>query len=132
MSVQQDKPRLTSVVPVFDVPDVVRAAEYYRDVLGFTISGYFADPPVFAIVWRDNVEFFFGKSNTPPHPNSRAFAIDAYVRINGVRELHDELKASGAEIVEAPTEREYNQTELTIRDLHGFTICFGEQTHPDQ
>ena len=32
--------RLTAVVPQFTVPDLVRTAEYYRDVLGFHIAGY--------------------------------------------------------------------------------------------
>jgi hypothetical protein len=42
-----------AAVPQFTVPDVVRAAEYYRDVLGFQIAGYWngervtftTDPP---------------------------------------------------------------------------------------
>jgi hypothetical protein len=29
-----------SATPQFTVPDVVRAAEYYRDVFGFEITGY--------------------------------------------------------------------------------------------
>ena len=35
--------RLTMVSPEFIVPDVVAAAEYYRDVLGFRILSYFLD-----------------------------------------------------------------------------------------
>jgi catechol-2,3-dioxygenase len=46
-------------VPQFTVPDLVRTAEYYRDVLGFQIAAYWdgervsLDPdtsPVFAII----------------------------------------------------------------------------------
>ena len=57
-----------AAVPQFTVPDLVRTAEYYRDVLGFQIAGYWdgarvslvADTsPVFAIVWRDQVQVFF-------------------------------------------------------------------------
>jgi hypothetical protein len=44
--------RFEDIVPQFVVPDVVRTAEYYRDVLGFTILGYFLDPPVYAMVRR--------------------------------------------------------------------------------
>ena len=32
--------QFTSAVPQFTVPDVVQTAEYYRDVLGFQIAGY--------------------------------------------------------------------------------------------
>jgi len=32
--------RFDAAIPQFTVPDVVRTAEYYRDVLGFQIAGY--------------------------------------------------------------------------------------------
>lgn len=32
--------RFGAAIPQFTVPDVVRTAEYYRDVLGFTIADY--------------------------------------------------------------------------------------------
>jgi hypothetical protein len=34
------------VAPQFTVPDVVAAARYYGDVLGFENRGFFGDPPV--------------------------------------------------------------------------------------
>jgi hypothetical protein len=41
------------IAPYFLVADVIKAAEYYRDKLGFTIRGYFfEDPPVFGMVGR--------------------------------------------------------------------------------
>jgi len=60
-----------TICPHFVVPDVVASAEHYRDVLGFKIMGYWLDPPVFAIVARDNVEIQFGKSDNGalPSPN---------------------------------------------------------------
>ena len=51
------------VSPQFIVPDVVAAANYYRDVFGFRILSYFLDPPVFAVVARDAVEIHFGKAD---------------------------------------------------------------------
>ena len=67
--------RFIAAVPQFSVPDVVRAAEYYRSVLGFQIAGYwdgeqvsFATdpPPVFAIVWRDQIQMFFSRADVGP------------------------------------------------------------------
>jgi hypothetical protein len=43
------------IAPLFLVEDVVRAAEYYRDKLGFEIGPYFLDPPVFVIVRRNDI-----------------------------------------------------------------------------
>src|SRR6187551_3347019 len=51
------------VAPQIVVPDVVSTAGYYRDELGFKILGYFADPPVYAMVERDEVEIHFGKAD---------------------------------------------------------------------
>ena len=56
--------RFASVVPHFTVPEVVETAEYYRDKLGFGITGYRdgerqhedpSRPAVFGIVMRDAV-----------------------------------------------------------------------------
>jgi catechol 2,3-dioxygenase-like lactoylglutathione lyase family enzyme len=60
------------ISPQFVVPDVVAAAEYYRDILGFRILGYFLDPPVYAIVARDSVESILERRRQalPPHPTS--------------------------------------------------------------
>jgi hypothetical protein len=54
---------LKTIAPHFVVPDVVRAAEYYRDKFGFEIRGFFANPPVFTIVRREEIEIHLGKSS---------------------------------------------------------------------
>jgi len=119
--------KFDSAVPVLAVPDVVRTAEYYRDVLGFEISGYFGEPPVFGIVWRDHVEVFFSKSRTDDLTRTKTMGgLDAYIRVRGVNQLATELEAKGADIVEGVTARSYNQVELTVRDCNGYVICFGE------
>jgi hypothetical protein len=73
--------RFVAAVPQFTVPDLVRTAEYYRDVLGFQLAGYWdgerasptADaPPVFAIVRRDQVQVFFNRADRPAVVTGRA------------------------------------------------------------
>lgn len=132
MAEAKSKPavRLTTVSPQFVVPDVVAAAEYYRDVLGFRILGYFLDPPVFAMVARDTVEIHFGKASDGvlPSPNSerrgRGLGLDAYIWVNDLDPLHEELKARGAKIVEAPALRVYKCYEMVVEDNFGFRLCF--------
>jgi len=47
--------RVMGIAPFFLVADVTKAAEFYRDRLGFKIIGYFfEDLPVFAMVGRDD------------------------------------------------------------------------------
>jgi len=121
--------RLESAVPQFTVQDVVKTAEYYRDVLGFQIAGYFGTPPVFAIVRRDEVQFFFNLADQSEVRTGRARgAYDAYVHLTGVDNLAAELHERGAEIVEGPEDRVYEQRELVIRDCNGLIVTFGENT----
>ena len=75
------KARFLGVNPHFVVPDVVAAAEYYRDVFGFTIHGVFFEPPLFAIVGRDDVVLQFGRVDdgevAAPNRKRREEALDA-------------------------------------------------------
>ena len=47
---QSDSPaKLTQTAPYFLVRDVFATAEYYRDTLGFTITGFYGEPPSFTL-----------------------------------------------------------------------------------
>ena len=119
--------RFQSVTPQFTVPDVVQTAEYYRDVLGFTIEGYWMDPPVFAIVSRDKTEVFFSRAEKEEYRSGRApGAYDAYFRVSAVDALAEQFRASGAEIVDGPDTRVYGQRELIVVDCNGLILAFGE------
>jgi catechol 2,3-dioxygenase-like lactoylglutathione lyase family enzyme len=126
-----------AAVPQFTVPDLVRTAQYYRDVLGFQIAGYwdgarvsFAThpPPVFATVWRDHVQIFFSHADQPEaRARPTGGAPDAYFRVIGIDALTEELRARGAEILDGPEDRVYGQRELVVMDCNGSTLCFGEE-----
>ena len=124
--------KLRAIAPQFVVPDVVKAAEYYRDVLGFTILGYWLDPPVFSIVARDNVEIHFGKGDTNvPQGNvtRRRGGLDAYIFVKGVDELFEEFRQRQADIVEGPMDTIIGQREIVIRDCYGFVVAFGDDSN---
>lgn len=130
------KTRFEAAVPQFTVPDVVQTAEYYRDVLGFQIAGYwdgerasFATdpPPVFGIVRRDDVQVFFSRADHSQVRTGRSEgAYDAYLRVTGVDALAEELHGRGAEIIDGPDDRVYGQRELVVRDCNGLIVAFGE------
>lgn len=127
-----------AAVPQFSVADLVRTAEYYRDVPGFQIAGYWdgervslepENPPVFAIVWRDQVQVFFNRAE-PPEVATRGGedAPNVYLRVTGVDGLAEELRSRGAEIIDGPEDRVYGQRELVVVDCNGLILCFGEDT----
>ena len=128
--------RFVSATPQFTVPDVKRTAEYYRDVLGFEIEGYWSGegvthapdaPPVFGIVRRDQVEVFFNRAQGPEARTGRAKgAYDAYLRVTAIDALAEELRSRGADIVDGPVDRIYGQRELVVGDCNGLILAFGE------
>jgi catechol 2,3-dioxygenase-like lactoylglutathione lyase family enzyme len=130
--------RFDAAIPQFTVPDVVRTAEYYRDVLGFQIAGYWDGeqvsldpdtPPVFGIVWRDSVRVFFSRAEQSDVRTGRAQgAYDAGFQIIGVDALTAELRAHGADILDGPETRVYEQRELVVKDCNGLILCFAEDT----
>ena len=128
-SVEVTTIRFEAAVPQFTVPNVVSTAEYYRDVLGFRIAGYYGSPPVFAIVWRDEVQLFFNQADQSEVRMGRARgAYDAYFRLVGVDALAAEWRARGADILEGPVVRSYEQRELVVEDCNGLVLAFGEDT----
>jgi catechol 2,3-dioxygenase-like lactoylglutathione lyase family enzyme len=130
--------RFAAAVPQFSVPDLLRTAECYRDILGFQIAGYWdgerisldADaPPVFLVVRRDQVEIFFNLIHQPAVRTGRAQgAYDAYLRVTGIDALAEEFSTRGADILDGPEDRVYGQREFVIRDCNGLILAFGEET----
>jgi len=120
--------RLKMIAPQFAVPDVTVAAEYYRDVLGFKILGYWLDPPIYAIVERDAVVIHFGKLDrgvaAAPNITRREGSIDAYIWVDDVDALYAELQSRGAKVVERPTTQVYKSYEMIVEDHLGFRLAF--------
>lgn len=119
------------LAPQLVVPDVVSTAEYYRDELGFKILGYFAAPPVFAMVERDDVEIHFGKidEGSSLQMNDsvrRGLGTDIYIWVSDIDAIFEELKAKNVQIVEGPTKRIYDCIEIVVKDCNGFQLVFAE------
>lgn len=131
MQTEKARPvRFKKIATQFVVEDVVATAEYYCNILGFKLLGYFADPPVYSMVARGDVEMHFGKVDDSPADQSsvqyRRVGFDAYIWVDDIQELFEELTASGADIIEGPVKRIYESTEVEVRDCNGFKIVFGD------
>jgi hypothetical protein len=118
------------IAPQIVVPDVVSTAEYYRDELGFKILGYFADPPVFAMVERGDVEIHFGKADEGSSVQvnetlRRGLGNDLYIWVSDIDSMFDELSTKNVQILEGPVRRVYDCVEIVIKDCNGFQIVFG-------
>jgi catechol 2,3-dioxygenase-like lactoylglutathione lyase family enzyme len=122
-------PKPSGIAPHFLVEDVARAAEYYRDKLGFEIGSYFRNPPVFVIVQRDGVAIQLARMEAGRGGSNRNWkeeAFDAYVWVPDVDRLYREFTASKAHISQTPILREYGMKEMAVQDADGYVIRFGE------
>jgi predicted enzyme related to lactoylglutathione lyase len=103
--------------PVLHVPDVEATARYYRDVLGFTWD--FGDD-TYAVVWRDNSAIHFVRDDRT------ASGVHLFQWVRDVDAYNKEIVNRGATIVLGPTNRPYGIRELTVRDINGMEIIFGQ------
>lgn len=132
----QTEHKLTAIHPIFLVQDVVKTAEYYRDVLGFRFDRYWGEPPCFCIVWRDNVEIFLKGPECPGQEivvrsnRSHIGAWDAYINVSDADALCAELRGKGAKIVREPEDTVYFMREFEIEDINGYAIGFGQDISP--
>lgn len=124
-----DKAKLTGIAPQLIVRDVVRTAEYYRDILGFSIIGYFLDPPVYAMVERDGFQVHFGKADEKEiktNEHFRKVAYDFIIWVPEIDKFFEEIKSRNAEITEGIVKRVYGSREFVIRDCDGHKILVAD------
>jgi uncharacterized glyoxalase superfamily protein PhnB len=121
--------------PVLGVRYVRQAAEYYRDVLGFSldpVDGVFQPSPdepggVYAIVKRAGAWIHFQiRRGESPRPPRSPFERDVYVYVDDVDGLHADLQRRGAKIHSPPQMAPYGIREMVVEDLNGYTLAFGE------
>jgi uncharacterized glyoxalase superfamily protein PhnB len=121
--------------PVLGVQQVRQAAEYYRDVLGFSLDpddGVFQPSPdepggVYAIVKRRGVWVHFQiRRDAAPQAQRSAFERDVYLYVDDLDGLHADLRQRGARIQSAPQMAPHGIREMVVEDLNGYRLAFGE------
>ncbi len=123
--------KLFGIAPYFFVRDVVKAAEYYRDALGFSYAQFWGVPPVFCMPRRDGVTIMLSQTQDTSiiRPNAKARgdeSWDAYVWVKDADALYAEVAPRGAIIAYEPVlQDEYGNREFAVRDLDEYLIAFG-------
>ena len=123
------RPKLIGIAPQLVVTDIVKTAEYYRDILGFRIIDYFLDPPVYAMVERDGIQIHFAKSDSGSinaNEDLRKETTDFIIWVPEIDLFFQELKSRHADIVEGIVKRVYGSREFIIRDCNGYKILVGD------
>lgn len=118
------------IAPYFFVPDVVAAANFYRDRLGFSYERFWGDPPSFCMVKRAGIVIMLACVETPGvvRPNHLAEggdAWDAYVWVEDADALYAEFKAKGVTIARPICDQPYGCRDFDVEDSNGYRLCFG-------
>ncbi len=119
-------------VPVFLVDDVLAAAEYYRETLGFELNFIWGDPPTYASVSRDDAILNFSLSSPMGRRNGMASAgagngVDVVIVVKAIDEVYDELRQRGAQITMELETQVYAMREFQLRDNNGYIIAIAEE-----
>ncbi|WP_146448143.1 VOC family protein [Bythopirellula polymerisocia] len=121
---------LLSVAPVLLVCDVVAAANYYREKLGFSYDRFWGEPANFCMVRRDNLTVMLSQVDpgTKLVPNWQVVdkMWDAYFWVDNVETLYAQYQKSGAQIDYTLHLKPYGVKEFGIQDLDGHDIAFGQ------
>jgi ribosomal-protein-alanine N-acetyltransferase len=111
------------VEPILAVPDVQRAAEYYRDTLGFTIEFLYGMPPTHAGLARGDWTFPAARlqlTQDEAAPARLFFFIGANIDL-----LEAELRGKDVAFASPIEDKPWGMREFTIRDLNGCLLRFG-------
>src|SRR5579872_3309616 len=126
--------KLTGSAGVLIVQDVQKAADYWRDAVGFGYERMHGEPPNFCIVRRDGFSIMLAQIDDParaPAPYWRVLPglWNAYFWVDDAEALYSELQQRGATIDYTLGVKNYDGVrvkEFGIQDLDNHDIGFCE------
>lgn len=126
-------PTLKLISPCFIVENLAASVDFYRNVLGFTVT-FLApeDDPFYAVVKRDGVQLML-KEISPeilPQPNHTRHSWarwDAFVYVDDPDSLATEFKGGGVQFCEELSDTDDGLRGFQIYDYDKYVIFFG---HP--
>jgi uncharacterized glyoxalase superfamily protein PhnB len=122
--------KIIGSAPVLLVADVVKAADYYRDKLGFTYDRFWGEPPDFVILNRDSFSVMLSQVNDAskvvPHWKVVDNTWNIYFWVDDVEAVYAEMQESGAIIDYTLCMKVYGVKEFGVQDLDGHDIAFGQ------
>lgn len=119
-------PRIVESRHVLAVRDLQASTRFYVDVLGCRRD--FGDgSDGWSFLSRDGFTVMLGECpGERPASELGDHSYVAYLTVEGVDPLHQELAARGAEVISAPANERWGMREFGIRTPDGHRIRFGE------
>jgi catechol 2,3-dioxygenase-like lactoylglutathione lyase family enzyme len=111
--------------PSLAVADLIAAADFYTNKLGFFTAFTWGEPPTMAGVNLGNVQIFLEQGTPSPK------GLSVYFVVGDADELYQFHRANGVEVVEEPGDRPWGLRDFTVRDLDGYALTFGHRFRLD-
>jgi uncharacterized glyoxalase superfamily protein PhnB len=118
---------IRQIAPQFFTLDMPGTLTYYETKLGFKCLGTWQDPPIYAIVARDQQAIHF-RCAEPPTANPNKYSdelLDAYIRIEDADALYAEYVSQGVEFTRGLANMPWNSREFVVKDRDGRLLVFG-------
>jgi uncharacterized glyoxalase superfamily protein PhnB len=118
---------IRQIAPQFFTMDIPGSIAYYKNKLGFECLGTWQDPPVYAIVARDQHAIHF-RCAPPPTANPEKYTdelLDAYLHVEDADALYAEYAAKGVEITRRLANMPWRSREFVVKDCDGRLLAFG-------
>ena len=115
------------IVPMFFALNIPATVAYYESKFGFKCLGTWQDPPVYAILARDQHAIHF-RCAQPPTANPNKYVdelLDAYVHVDDADALYAEYASRGVEFTRELGNMPWNSREFVVKDCDGRLLAFG-------
>lgn len=118
-----NQPTIIATAPQVVVKDAVKTAQYYQQVLGYELIGFFPDQNncAYAMLRKNGFQIHFGGTgNDILHYNRslRTGMPDFLIWVPEIDEFYEEVTAKGAKIAQEIIQRPYGR-EFIIEDCDG-------------
>jgi uncharacterized glyoxalase superfamily protein PhnB len=118
---------IRQIAPQFFTFDIPATLAYYKDKLGFECLGTWQDPPVYAIVARDQHAIHFRCADLST-ANADKYAdelLDAYILVEDADALYAEYAVRGVEFTRGLANMPWHSREFVVKDCDGRLLAFG-------
>jgi predicted enzyme related to lactoylglutathione lyase len=122
--------KLTGGAPILLTNDIVAAANYWRDKVGFQYERFWGEPPHFTILQRDGLHLMLSQvanaADIRPHWKVVDKMWNVYFWVDDADAIYAELQDRGATIDYTLYNAPHGCREFGIQDLDGHDIAFGQ------
>ena len=118
---------IRQIAPQFFTAAMLATLAYYKEKLGFECLSTWEDPPVYAIVARDQHRIHF-RCAEPATANPDKYAdelLDAYLFVDDADAFYAEFQARGVEFTRSLGDTPWQAREFVVKDCDGRLLAFG-------